>query len=49
MSEGPLIVQSDKTLLLDAARASEAQLGTLPTLWSLRDVDQESNLYLSRG
>lgn len=38
----------DRTLLLDAARASEAQIGTLPTLWSLRDVDQESNLYLSR-
>jgi hypothetical protein len=39
----------DKTLLLDAARAAEAQIGTLPTLWSLRDVDQESNLYLLRN
>jgi superfamily II DNA or RNA helicase len=39
----------DKTLLLDAARAAEAQIGTLPTLWSLRDVDQESNLYLVRN
>jgi ATP-dependent helicase YprA (DUF1998 family) len=39
----------DKTLLLDAARAAEAQIGTLPTLWSLRDVDQESNLFLVRN
>jgi hypothetical protein len=39
----------DKTLLLDAARAADGQLGTLPTLWSLRDVDQESNLFLLRN
>lgn len=38
----------DKTLLIDAGRASEAQIGVLPTPWSLRDVDQESNLYLVR-
>jgi hypothetical protein len=38
----------DRTLLLDAGRVAEAQVGTLPTLWSLRDVDQESNLYLTR-
>ena len=39
----------DKTLLLDAAQADDAQIGTFPTLWSLRDVDQESNLYLVRN
>jgi hypothetical protein len=39
----------DKTLLLDAARSADAQIGTFPTLWSLRDVDQESNLYLLRN
>jgi hypothetical protein len=38
----------DKTLLLDAARDADGQIGTMPTLWSLRDVDQESNLYLMR-
>ena len=36
----------DKTLLVDAADEADAQVDTLPTLWSLRDVDQESNLYL---
>jgi hypothetical protein len=39
----------DKTLLIDAALAEEAQIGTFPTLWSLRDVDQESNLFLVRN
>jgi hypothetical protein len=39
----------DKTLMLDAARAAEAQIGTFPTLWSLRDVDQESNLFLLKN
>jgi len=39
----------DKTLLIDAARSDEAQIGTFPTLWSLRDVDQESNLFLVRN
>jgi hypothetical protein len=39
----------DKTLLIDAARAEDAQIGTFPTLWSLRDVDRESNLYLVRN
>ena len=39
---------ADKTLLVDAADEAEAQANTLPTLWSLRDVDQESNLFLAR-
>ena len=38
----------DKALLIDAGKADQAQMGMLPTLWSLRDVDQESNLYLLR-
>ena len=39
----------DKTLLVAAADEAEAQNNTMPTLWSLRDVDQESNLFLARG
>jgi hypothetical protein len=39
---------ADKTLLVDAADEAEAQANTLPTLRSLRDVDQESNLFLAR-
>jgi hypothetical protein len=39
----------DKTLLVAAADEAEAQANTMPTLWSLRDVDQESNLFLARG
>jgi hypothetical protein len=39
-------------LLIDAARYDETDddiSETLPTLWSLRDVDVESKLYLDRG
>jgi Helicase conserved C-terminal domain len=39
----------DKTLLVAAADEVDAQANTLPTLWSLRDVDQESNLFLTRS
>jgi hypothetical protein len=39
----------DHALLISAADADKAQLNMFPTLWSLRDVDQESNLYLTRG
>jgi superfamily II DNA or RNA helicase len=39
----------DQALLISAADADKAQLNMFPTLWSLRDVDQESNLYLTRG
>lgn len=39
--------EPEKALLVDAARAGEAgSEDALPTLWSLRDVDQSSNLYL---
>jgi hypothetical protein len=41
--------QPDKTLLIEAAEADRGQVNTLPTLRSLRDVDQESNLYLVRN
>jgi Helicase conserved C-terminal domain len=36
----------DRSLLVEAARTEEEQLGQLPTLFSLRDVDAESSLYL---
>jgi hypothetical protein len=39
----------DKALLVDASEGGDAQLNTLPTLRSLRDVDKESNLYLARN
>jgi len=39
----------DQTLLVAAADDGGAQTNTLPTLWSLRDVDQESNLFLARN
>src|SRR5262249_9883469 len=39
----------DRTLLVAAADEPDAQANTLPTLWSLRDVDQESNLFLTRN
>lgn len=39
----------DHALLISAADADKAQLNMFSTLWSLRDVDQESNLYLTRG
>ena len=39
----------DKALLIDAAQSDNAQIGTFPTLWWLRDVDQESNLFLVRN
>ena len=38
----------DQALLINAADGDKAQLNMFPTLWSLRDVDQESNLYLAR-
>ena len=38
----------DQALLISAADGDKAQLNMFPTLWSLRDVDQESNLYLAR-
>jgi hypothetical protein len=41
--------QPDKTLLVEAAEDDRAQANTMPTLRSLRDVDQESNLYLVRN
>jgi ATP-dependent helicase YprA (DUF1998 family) len=43
--------EPEKALLVDAARGGEAgSEEALPTLWSLRDVDQSSNLYLvARG
>ena len=37
--------QADKALLADAARG-KLEDGVLPTLWSLRDVDVESNLFV---
>lgn len=37
----------DRALLIDAAREGEVD-GAIPALWSLRDVDQTSNLYLVR-
>jgi hypothetical protein len=40
--------QPDKVLLVEAAEGDAAQANTLPTLRSLRDVDLESNLYLTR-
>lgn len=40
---------SDKTLLVDASDEDVAQTNTMPTLRSLRDVDQESNLFLVRN
>lgn len=48
--ENPKLVYSqpfkpDTALMLDAAKGSLDE-GNLPTLWSLRDVDLESNLYL---
>jgi hypothetical protein len=39
--------EPDKTLLVEAADEEGAQINTMPTLRSLRDVDQESNLYLA--
>jgi Helicase conserved C-terminal domain len=42
------VPNADKTLLVAAADEAEAQANTLPTLWSLRDVDQESKLFLAR-
>jgi hypothetical protein len=42
------VPDADKTLLVAAAEQGDAQANTLPTLWSLRDVDQESNLFLAR-
>jgi hypothetical protein len=42
------VPDADRTLLVAAADENEAQANTLPTLWSLRDVDQESNLFLGR-
>jgi hypothetical protein len=52
--ENPALVfaqpfQPDNALLIDAGKADDAPLGTFPTLWSLRDVDLESNLYLVSG
>lgn len=49
-AENPNLVFSqpfkpDTALMLDAARGSFDE-GNFPTLWSLRDVDLESNLYL---
>jgi hypothetical protein len=40
--------QPDRTLLVEAAELGTAQENTFPTLRSLRDVDQESNLFLAR-
>ncbi|WP_031168356.1 helicase-related protein [Streptosporangium roseum] len=44
--------QPGKGLLMDAGRYDESNdeiTDTMPTLWSLRDVDVESKLYLDRG
>ncbi|MEU5437709.1 helicase-related protein [Streptomyces sp. NPDC020719] len=53
----PELVYSDprrpaRALLMDAGRHDETDdefADTLPTLWSLRDVDVETKLYLARG
>ena len=37
-----------RTALLESASEALGQDDALPTLWSMRDVDQESNLYLVR-
>ena len=35
-----------KSLLIDASNETSAREMCFPTLWSLREVDRESNLYL---
>ena len=36
-------------LLIEAAEDTENLPDVMPTLWSLRDVDRTSNLYLARS
>lgn len=38
----------DRALLVDAARDDIDDLTLMPTMWSLRDVDRASNIYLVR-
>jgi hypothetical protein len=38
----------ERGLLIEAAADTQDLIGVLPTLWSLRDVDRTSNLYLVR-
>jgi hypothetical protein len=38
----------EQGLLIEAAEDTEKLPDVMPTLWSLRDVDRTSNLYLAR-
>lgn len=48
MAESPLTYWGDYPLLRDAASTGSDEEEGFPTLWSLRDVDAESELYMLR-